>query len=497
MTFCLEGIRGQIKDSSLKDKLPDWLTDKDAHIDAVNRELDIYKEILMCLEKMSGERDLGKARLLEKLHKSHKLLIAFDSCLITLSYIKQLLQEQKFTPKVFVATSTRQQDRKDVSKVFQLGSDSEGIALCSDALSEGINLQQSSAVVLLDMPSVIRIAEQRIGRVDRLNSPHKEVEIWWPNDSSEFSLKTDRKFIRRHSEVAELLGANIEVPEEVFPEELKVNLPSTAKEMMGDMASNEESGKSWDGLQDAFYPVRMLVEGEEAVVPLQVYQQIRDSEARILSCISVVKASRPWAFFAIAGSNRGAPKWVYLDSLDSMPETRLEHVSAMFREVAKEGFEPIDLNIKRDDVSYYLHAFKERLEQTESQLLPRKKQRALTEMEHLLKKYVEQNKRTPDSALAVVSSSLLDALEHKDSEAGYDLDSLAECWLDLVKEPWFEALMTRHKRIKPLRLKDLRKGLVENPIDAKKIEKAFEQVAISQSISRRAVVTILGMPERV
>ncbi|MDT8376428.1 MAG: SNF2-related protein [Mariprofundaceae bacterium] len=491
----LEGIRGQTNKSSFKDKLPEWLTDKDAHISAVNQEIAIYKEILMYLEKMTCERDLGKAKLLAKLHKSHKLLIVFDSCLITLSYIKQLLQEQKFSSRIFVATSTRQQERRDVSTAFQLGSNSAGIALCSDALSEGINLQQSSAVVLLDMPSVIRIAEQRIGRVDRLNSPHKEVEIWWPNDSSEFALKTDRKFIQRHTEVAELLGANIEVPDEVFPEELKVDLPSTASEMMGEMASNEKSGKSWDGLQDAFYPVRMLVEGEEAIVPLQVYKQIRDSDARIVSCISVVKASRPWAFFAIAGNNRGAPKWVYLDSLNAMPETRLEYVSAMFREVAKDGFEAIDLNTKRDDVSHYLHSFKEQLERTESQLLPRKKQRALVEMEYVLKKYSDLSQQLPESATADISMIILNALKHSDSESGYDLDSLAECWLDLVREPWFEALMTRRKRIKPLRLKDLRKALVENPIEAHKIETAFSSVAASQPISRRAVVTILGMPE--
>lgn len=60
-------------------------------------------------------------------------------------------------------------------------------------MSEGLNLQQASAVVLLDMPSVIRIAEQRVGRVDRMNSPHEEIEVWWPDDSDAFSLKTDKK----------------------------------------------------------------------------------------------------------------------------------------------------------------------------------------------------------------------------------------------------------------------------------------------------------------
>ena len=59
-------------------------------------------------------------------------------------------------------------------------------------MSEGLNLQKASSVVLLDMPSVIRVAEQRVGRVDRMNSPHKSIEVWWPKDDDIFSLKADK-----------------------------------------------------------------------------------------------------------------------------------------------------------------------------------------------------------------------------------------------------------------------------------------------------------------
>lgn len=50
------------------------------------------------------------------------------------------------------------------------------IGLCSDRLSEGENLQQAACVVRLDMPSLARIAEQRVGRVDRMDDPHREIE---------------------------------------------------------------------------------------------------------------------------------------------------------------------------------------------------------------------------------------------------------------------------------------------------------------------------------
>src|SRR5437667_351043 len=58
-----------------------------------------------------------------------------------------------------------------------LGSTASGVvALCSESMAEGYNLQRASAVVHLDMPSVVRTAEQRVGRVDRLDSPHVAID---------------------------------------------------------------------------------------------------------------------------------------------------------------------------------------------------------------------------------------------------------------------------------------------------------------------------------
>ena len=69
-----------------------------------------------------------------------------------------------------------------------------------------------SAVVLLYLPAVVRIAEQRIGRIDRMNSPHDQVEIFFPDDHPEFALKTDRKFFLKAIETFDigLQGSAIE-----------------------------------------------------------------------------------------------------------------------------------------------------------------------------------------------------------------------------------------------------------------------------------------------
>src|SRR4029078_9568367 len=91
-------------------------------------------------------------------------------------------------------------------------SSSRGIALCSDAMNEGINLQGGSAVVQFDMPTTLRVAEQRVGRVDRMDSPHDRIEVFWPQDSPSFATRADDLLTARNEESAALLGSNLPIP---------------------------------------------------------------------------------------------------------------------------------------------------------------------------------------------------------------------------------------------------------------------------------------------
>src|SRR6202012_3794979 len=94
-------------------------------------------------------------------------------------------------------TGLNTKSKNQVKDYLSLGStnNNELIALCSDAMSEGINLQDAKALVLLDMPSVLRIIEQRIGRLERMDSEHDQIFIFWPDDSDEFSLKGDKRMV--------------------------------------------------------------------------------------------------------------------------------------------------------------------------------------------------------------------------------------------------------------------------------------------------------------
>jgi superfamily II DNA or RNA helicase len=72
--------------------------------------------------------------------------------------------------------------KDDIVKELEEGS--LKVLVCSDAASEGINLQAASAVVNVDMPWNPAKVEQRIGRVDRIGQKANVVyirNVWYPD----------------------------------------------------------------------------------------------------------------------------------------------------------------------------------------------------------------------------------------------------------------------------------------------------------------------------
>lgn len=72
-------------------------------------------------------------------------------------------------------------DKFGIKKLLESGEIS--ILLCSEAASEGINLQSADKLINLDVPWVPSMLEQRIGRIARLGQEAEEVRIfnlWYP-----------------------------------------------------------------------------------------------------------------------------------------------------------------------------------------------------------------------------------------------------------------------------------------------------------------------------
>ena len=485
----LQKIAGKRPVESQQVELPDWLGVPSKHKQACETEIEVYNRIANLTEKISNSREETKTDILLDLRKKHQLVLAFDSRLITLHDIGQRLKQRGY--KAIVATGNNETNRRSVNDRFQLGSQASGIALCSDAMSEGVNLQQASAVVLLDMPSVIRLAEQRIGRVERMDSPHDMIEVYWPKDSDEFALRSsERKFLDRHHLVDDLLGSNLQLPEELSLEYEVESRDAVVKldEDIDEVQQTDVAVKpKKDELRDVFEPVRSLVEGNAAIVEREIYNRLRRNQAIEVSVVSVVEAKKTWAFFAIAGTDWGAPRWVYLDSPKAEPITDLEQISQKLREKL---VPPVtDIPIERADP--LLEQFLNRLKQTEKLLLPKKKQRALEQMESVLKTYKKKANQWGDIEREQDITRLLDRINIDFEANTVDLSLLAESWLDLIRPQWLKHLQKR-RRIQPLQLKDIRNELIENPIT---IEKLREALTIPQvkPLDERIVAAIVGV----
>ncbi|MDF1527380.1 MAG: hypothetical protein RRA15_13360 [bacterium] len=133
--------------------------------------------------------------------------------------------------------------------------------------------------------------------------------------------------------------------------------------------------------------------------------------------------------------------------------------------------------------------------ETEASLLPGKKQRALHEMSLILKHDGKEAERVGDKdRIKTVRDhlSLLEIPANEDERP--DLDAVAEAWLDLIRETWYEKL-TQRRRFKPLRLKNIRKDLRNKPIFSERIVDAFEKIPTAQPIHTKVFSAIVGVPD--
>lgn len=474
-------------------QMPAWLTDGEEYQQACFEEIQLYEQIAGLACRMSPGRENAKAEHFINLLCSHSIVIAFDKNLITLADLHDRIQQQSMC-EVVVATGGSSAEKKRANQVCQLGSTESGvIVLCSDAMSEGINLQQASAVVHLDMPTVVRVAEQRIGRIDRMDSPHPTIEVFLPKDRAEFTLSSDRRFLSRVQFASEILGSNMPLPDELLAE-------AALPDIIAKLDEAEITDTPSDNLLDVFAPVRSLVEGEQALIRQDVYHQMRDSDARVIASvqateikrISVVAARRPWVFFAIAGNQWGAPRWVYLDSPNATPITDLEDISQHLRSVLDKGVGNLPKE-QMERAAKVLQDFLKQLRKTEELLLPRKKQRTLQEMRIILQSYQEQAAICGDRNREALARTLLE-LAQPESEESVDLGSIAERWLDLIRPVWYNQLIKR-RRSAPLRLRDIRQVLIkQEPLKTEDIKAGFSrELRFLKPLDERIVAAIVGV----
>ena len=467
----------------LKCEIDPWLVDPDLWASYCVTERSKYEVIGQEVNALSPAREQAKVALLAARFAEKGLILAFDHHPITLSVLESMLvAEGVDSTEVMVATSSKSQ-RDKVIRRFALGGEGRAIALCSDAMNEGLNLQRASCIVHLDLPTTLRVAEQRVGRIERMNSPFDAIESWWPEDGPAFATRAYEKLVRRARESEDLLGSNLQLPD--FQHADGISEIVTTASQIEELETSAPA--PWDGIQDALEPVRQLVFGSNALVDPDTYASYSNSRDRVISRVSPVVSSHPWAFFAVAAIAHGAPRWILVEGTQCL--TDLNEIAERLRVLLDDDPPSRDLDQVALDA---LNGFLDAATAAERRLLPRRMLRALDQMSLVMKAWAAKARRAGDEKLAsewLVLEALASTTEPK-----VDPYRVAECWLNLVA-PEFEKYREEKRRARYILLRHLQPQLVEHPMVYEAVVETFSDLPIATPLEERVTACIIGVPE--
>lgn len=224
----LEKLKKEFKWSS---NLQGIWKDKNHFNADIDKEIENYKEILKNILDMSDCVALSKINSIEEIMETEVIYnqkiqkrkcLVFDKTPITILYLNHLLnkiiKEKKHQYRcIHIIGENKDKNLNNFKSAF--GLDKKGkyleegvVGFTSNVLSESVNLQGADCLLFSDIPLTPTTADQRVGRISRMNSPYDEINIYWPNFPQELFLNTDRLLVYRYINITETIKANITLP---------------------------------------------------------------------------------------------------------------------------------------------------------------------------------------------------------------------------------------------------------------------------------------------
>ena len=166
-------------------------------------------------DQMRGRKDLKlqrAERIVRGLLREGFSPILFTAFIPTAEYVAEHLRKRLKGVDVRAVTGRLPPDERE-SRVRELGSQDKGVLVCTDCLSEGVNLQHwFDAVVHYDLSYNPTRHEQREGRVDRYGGrPRVRALTYYGRDNpiDGFMLQV---LLRKQQKIIKMLGVHIPLP---------------------------------------------------------------------------------------------------------------------------------------------------------------------------------------------------------------------------------------------------------------------------------------------
>ena len=141
--------------------------------------------------------------------------IVFCSFIATAEYVAEALREALPSGVEVAAVTGTLPPAEREERIAELAAkSSRRVLVCTDCLSEGINLQEHfNAVIHYDLPWNPTRLEQREGRVDRFGQPKSQVRTitFWGSDTRIDGIVLE-VLIRKHKSIRSSLGISVSVP---------------------------------------------------------------------------------------------------------------------------------------------------------------------------------------------------------------------------------------------------------------------------------------------
>lgn len=170
-------------------------------------------------DKIAGEKDakLKKATsLVKELLKDGYNPIVFCRFIPTAEYVAEQLRKALPADVVVAAVTGTLPHAEREERIIQLAENPKRVLVCTDCLSEGINLQERfDAVMHYDLAWNPTRHEQREGRVDRFGQPRDRIRVltYYGTDNQIDGIVLD-VLIRKHKTIRTTLGISVPVPVE-------------------------------------------------------------------------------------------------------------------------------------------------------------------------------------------------------------------------------------------------------------------------------------------
>ena len=206
-----EGLEAKINSKGGNNKIYQSKDFKETFIPLLENDRKMVSELVAAWKEIDYDPKLEKflfelknSFLKKSINHSGKLVI-FTESKETMDYIEKATNANGYLKSIGISAGNRKEKEKTIRLNFDANQEKEewlfdlDIVFTTEVLAEGINLHRSNVIINYDVPWNSTRLMQRIGRVNRIGTEAKEINIFnfYPSDKSENQIQLTNTAIKK------------------------------------------------------------------------------------------------------------------------------------------------------------------------------------------------------------------------------------------------------------------------------------------------------------